>query len=132
MLICAEGGWVADWSGAIPKQWNYKGCMKYQRVPIYCLSPDGRLLVATPRVPSMGWLEGVIWRLGNWPKEVDIDFSIMDGEPLEGFKACLIHAIKTDDDLLTQFKGKQVLLKMVSGAESYAQLHKVYRQSGWA
>ncbi len=132
VLICAEDGWVADWSKAIPKKWNFKGCTKYQRITIHCLLPEGRLEYAKPRLPEMGWLDKAIWRTVNSPKEIVVDFSSAKSESLETFKACLIQAVRAGDDVLTQFKDEMAIIESISGAETYSELRQVYQESGWA
>ncbi|WP_227816795.1 hypothetical protein [Nitrogeniibacter aestuarii] len=132
MLICAKDGWVDDWSEAIPENWNFKGCAKYQNIPIYCLLPDGRVEYAKPRFPNMNWLSKTFWRTVNVSREIEIEFYEAKAETFESFKACLIEAVKADDDVLTQFKEKQALIKRISGADSYSSLHAIYQENGWA
>jgi len=131
MLVCAKDGWVDDWSGEVPKKWNFLGCVKYQRTPIYCLSRSGRVQIAKPRMPDMSWLKKTAWRIVNSSKEVEIDFSESDSVSFETFKNCLVGALKADDDLLSQNQDKGVLVERVYSASEYSELRALYHESGW-
>ena len=45
MIVCAEDGWVDIWSNDnAPEEWNHTAFMKYQKIKIYCLAKDGKVL----------------------------------------------------------------------------------------
>ena len=131
MLTCAEDGWVADWSIEIPHRWNFRGCKKYQSTTIYCLTAKEQLKIAKPVLPDHSWFENLIWSLLNTTKTVKVAFSDSNLNPVATFKEQLILAVQTDDDILTQYGDKKDLIKIISRANTYADLYQIYRETGW-
>jgi len=131
VLVCAEDGWVDYWSDGIPTKWNYMGCSKYQSILIFCLHPDGRLDKVKPILPKLNWLEKIFWRITNSSKVIAVEVSNVEQPSLAKFKSFLVEAVKTDDDLLTQFKSKGEILKGLSKAESYSEIHTLFTEFGW-
>ena len=131
MLICAEDGWVEDWTREIPQRWNFRGCKKYQSITIYCLTPEERLKIAKPVLPHLSWFENFAWALFNTTKTVRVALLDSNLNPVATFKEQLIRAVQADDDILTQHQEERELIEIISRADSYADLYKIYRENGW-
>tara|TARA_R110001583_G_scaffold125319_1_gene276863 strand:+ start:966 stop:1427 length:462 start_codon:yes stop_codon:yes gene_type:complete len=131
VLVCAEDGWVDFWSEGIPSDWNYMGCTKYQSILIYCLLPDGQLQNVKPIPPTLSWVEKALWKVTNSLKAVSVETSVIQNGSIEKFKALLLKAVKTDDDLLTQFKSKDEISQCIEESESYSDLALLFTECGW-
>lgn len=131
MLVCAEDGWVDFWSDGIPSDWNYMGCTKYQSILIYCLLPDGQLQKVKPVSPNLNWFEKTHWKVTNSSKEVTFEIAVIGQSSIEKFKAILLQAVKTDDDLLTQFKSEDEITLGIEKSKSYSDLNTLFTECGW-
>ncbi|WP_158770559.1 hypothetical protein [Paraglaciecola sp. L1A13] len=131
MLVCAEDGWVDFWSDGIPSDWNYMGCTKYQSILIYCLLPDGQLQKVKPVSPNLNWFEKTLWKVTNSSKEVTFEIAVIGQSSIEKFKAILLQAVKTDDDLLTQFKSEDEITLGIEKSKSYSDLNTLFTECGW-
>ncbi len=131
MLVCAEDGWVDFWSDGIPSDWNYMGCTKYQSILIYCLLPDGQLQKVKPVSPSLNWFEKALWKVTNSSKKVTFEIAVIEKSSIEKFKALLLQAVKTDDDLLTQFKTEDEITQGIEKSKSYSDLNTLFTECGW-
>jgi hypothetical protein len=131
VLVCAEDGWVDFWSDGIPSDWNYMGCAKYQSILIYCLLPDGQLQKVQPIPPTFNWFEKALWKVTNSSKKVAVETSVIENESIEKFKTLLLEAVKTDYDLLTQFKSEGEIYQGIEKAVNYSDLTSLFTECGW-
>lgn len=131
VLVCAEDGWGDFWSDGIPSDWSYLGCIEYQSILIYCLLPDGQLQNVKPILPTLNWFEKAFWKVTNSSKKVLVETSVIQNESIEKFKALLLKAVKTDDDLLTQFKSEDEISQSIEKSESYSDLTSLFTECGW-
>jgi hypothetical protein len=131
VLVCAEDGSVDFWSDGIPSDWNYMGCTKYQSILIYCLLPDGQLQKVKPVSPNLNWFEKTLWKVTNSSKEVTFEIDVIGQSSVEKFKAILLQAVKTDDDLLTQFKSEDEITLAIEKSKSYSDLNTLFTECGW-
>jgi len=131
VLVCAEDGLVDFWSEGVPSDWNYMGCTKYQSILIYCLLPDGQIQTVKPTPPTLSWLEKALWKVTNSPKVISVETSIIESASIEKFKALLVSAVKSDDDLLTQFKAENEISQRIEESESYSDLTSLFTECGW-
>jgi hypothetical protein len=131
VLICAEDGWVEDWTREIPRRWNFRGCKKYQSATIFCLTPEEQLKIAKPVLPHLSWFKSLIWSLFNTTKTIKVEFLVSNLNPVATFKEQLIRAVQADDDILAQHQEERALIDNISRADSYADLYKIYLDNGW-
>jgi hypothetical protein len=131
VLVCAEDGWVDFWSEGVPLDWNYKGCAKYQSVLIYCLLPDGQLQNIKPVQPDLSWLEKTFWKVTNSSKVLSVETSTVENASIIKFKALLLKIVKSDDDLLTQFKSKEEISRRIDESKCYKDLTYLFTECGW-
>jgi len=133
MLICAEDGWVDDWSGEVPGKWNYRGCRKYQSIAIHCLGSDSVLMTARPEMPHMEFFDRLIWAITNRSRPVVVSIEQVEGLPrsLDRFKEHLVRAVIDGSDLLLQYSEPETLVRAIRNAGSYADLKRLYRENHW-
>jgi len=133
MLICAEDGWVERWNSAEgPETWTFASVSKYKSVRIFCLSEDDCLYVARPEYEFSGPLEKIMAKLFNQRIPAQLVISEAEGKGIDDFKIQLVHAVNSDDDILTQFRDKKVILDNLAQAKTYDQLAKIYKKCGWS
>lgn len=134
MLICAEDGWVDDWSDDVPGKWNYRGCRKYQSIAIYCLSSDGVMMTARPEIPHLGFLDRLIWAITNRSRLIAVSFEKVDSvsNSLDRFKAQLVRAVEGGSDLLLQYNEPDTLIRAIRNAGSYGELKLLYQENHWS
>jgi len=131
VIVCAEDGWVDFWPEGVPSNWNYMGCTKYQSILIYCLLPDGQLQTVKPIPPTLSWLEKALWKVTNSPKVISVETSVIETASIEKFKALLLKSVKSDGDLLTQFKSEDEISQRIEGSDSYSDLTSLFTECGW-
>ena len=62
---------------------------------------------------------------------VSVETSIIENASIEKFKAALLRAVKSDDDLLTQFKSEGEISQRIEGSKSYSDLTSLFTECGW-
>jgi hypothetical protein len=95
------------------------------------LLPDGQLQNVKPIPPTLSWLEKALWKVTNSQKVLSVETSIIENASIEKFKALLLKAVKSDDDLLTQFKPEGEISQRIEDSKSYSDLTSLFTECGW-